>query len=244
MRYKQLGFVALSVFCLVLSGAIPAKGQDNAIQTFSKDMAWNTTYSKGMSLFNENCASCHGENGEGGVGEEAIGLPLNLQSLLTIASKGFIARTIRNGRISRGMPDFGGTLSGAEINAIATYVKGWQYEPSKPIDSGAIVGSPYEGKKWYMGICASCHGRRGEGGPQDVGGGQLLVSFSGFNAPALADSGFKKAATDGFIKATLMYGRMGTPMNSYLKGNQGTVELSEKDINNIVAYLRTMPAIE
>lgn len=233
-RFKTVALIVAFSFLLPVSTALAG-----APNTFARDTRWNDNYSKGMKLFKERCAVCHGENGEG-----KIGLPLNLQSFLTVASKDYIRKTITYGRPSRGMPEFGKLLSPDEIDAIATYVKAWQYEPSKKVEAGVVVGDPFEGAKWYKGICAGCHGRRGEGGPQIGGGGHVIASFAGFSAPALADPGFQKSATDGFIKATLMYGRVGTPMSSYLKGNQGTVELTEKDINDIVAYIRTMPAIK
>ena len=36
-----------------------------------------------------------------------------------------------------------------------------------------------------------------------------------------------------------MSGRVGTPMGAYLKGKQGFVELTEKEINDLVAYIRS-----
>jgi cytochrome c oxidase cbb3-type subunit 3 len=53
-------------------------------------------------------------------------------------------------------------------------------------------------------------------------------------APALHNPGFLSAATDAMIKATLIHGREGTPMTSFLK--QG---LKEKDIDDIVSYVRS-----
>jgi len=52
-------------------------------------------------------------------------------------------------------------------------------------------------------------------------------------APALNNSGFLASASDALIKKTLMQGREGTPMVSFLK--QG---LRERDINDIVSYVR------
>ena len=52
-------------------------------------------------------------------------------------------------------------------------------------------------------------------------------------APALNNPGFLAAASDSQIKTTLVRGREGTPMRSFLK--QG---LKERDIDDIVAYVR------
>ena len=85
----------------------------------------------------------------------------------------------------------------------------------------------------YARKCAACHGANVEGGK---GTG---VTFSRPRdlpviAPALNNTGFLSAAPDMMIKTVLMNGREGTPMPSFLK--QG---LSEKDIDDIVAYVRS-----
>ena len=244
MLLKSLKFffaVCSSIVLVFALGASQSEADDSITQTFDRDTAWNKSYSKGMALFEENCASCHGSDGKGGTGD-AIGLPLNLQSFLTVAPKEYIKKTITFGRPSRGMPSFAGDLKEGDIDAIATYVKGWQFRPTRNVSDGPINGDPFEGEKLYRGLCASCHGLNAEGGPLDTGG-SVVESFSGFSAPSLADAGFKKSATDGFVKATLVYGRQGTPMSSFIKGSQGIAELSESEIDSLVSYVRSVPSI-
>jgi len=65
-----------------------------------------------------------------------------------------------------------------------------------------------------------------------IGFGRHRPAGTFFNPNFLA--GFLAAATDGMIKATLMRGREGTPMVSFIK--QG---LKERDINDIVRYVRS-----
>ena len=67
----------------------------------------------------------------------------------------------------------------------------------------------------------------------------MTNAMAGYAGPALNNQGFLKSATDGYMKATMMQGRVGTPMGAYLKGKQGMVELTEEEINDIVAYIRT-----
>ena len=50
---------------------------------------------------------------------------------------------------------------------------------------------------------------------------------------------FLDAVSDGFIQATLVRGRPGTAMRSWARGGFGFGELSPKDINDIVAYIRS-----
>jgi cytochrome c oxidase cbb3-type subunit 3 len=53
--------------------------------------------------------------------------------------------------------------------------------------------------------------------------------------PALNNPGFLAAASDRMIKQTLLEGREGTPMISFLK-----VGLNEQDIDDIVSYIRSL----
>ncbi len=202
-------------------------------KAFERDSKWDSVYSKGSRLYLTHCAACHGKDGEGGVG-----LPLNLQSFLSVAPEGYIRRSIFYGRLPRHMLPFGIFLKKEQIEAIATYVRSWQLRDYAGIDQNRVAGSVSRGKLFFDGMCSGCHGRDGLGGPH-VGGGHVTNAMAGYAGPALNNQGFLKSATDGYIKATMMQGRVGTPMGAYLKGKQGMVELTEEEINDIVAYIRT-----
>lgn len=201
-----------------------------------RNTSWNDTYTQGMSLYEEQCAACHGRDGEGG-----IGLPLNLQSYLTISSVDYLMKTIAYGRPGRLMPPFELTLTTAQREAIAYYVKSWQMGESKEVQEGTVRGSEVNGRRLFEGICSQCHGFDGKG-QQLPAIGKVITGFTGHSAPALNNEGFLRSASDGFIKATLMYGRLGTPMTAFLKGKQGFVEITEEDIDDIVAYIRSWEA--
>ncbi|MFQ5763324.1 MAG: c-type cytochrome [Rhodospirillales bacterium] len=234
-------FAVFAVAVLLVSAFTGPRAQEQAPMSktaFARDSGWNQTYSRGRELFAENCAACHGEHGRGG-----LGLPLNLQSFLVIADTGYLVRSMQNGRPVRGMPSFKDVIEPKDIQAIAMFIKSWQYRPSLEVSAGAVKGDAKEGETLFRGLCAGCHGINGRGGPK-AGGGHVIGAVSGIGGPALADPGFLKSATDGYIKATLMYGRVGTPMGAYLKGRQGFVELLEGEIDDIVAYLRTLQTEE
>ncbi len=181
----------------------------------------------GARLYDRNCASCHGVNGKGG-----IGVPLALPSFQASVSDEYLRKTIRYGRPGRVMPSFS-SLSKEEIEAIVGHVRSWNPARRVSFSDKPVKGDPVRGKKLFAQYCAACHGANGEG---SKGTG---VTFSRprdlpIMAPALHNPGFLTAATDSMIKATLMNGREGTPMVSFLK--QG---LKEKDINDIVRYVRS-----
>ncbi len=226
-------FAAMALFLFGASASMAQNGAPVSQRVFDRDGAWNNNYSTGRALFEENCSGCHGEHGRGG-----LGLPLNLQSFLIIADTGYLMRSMRHGRPLREMPAFEKELSRAQMRAIALYIKSWQYQPSRELPAVG-KGDIAEGKALFSGLCTGCHGLGGKGGPI-AGGGHVIGAVSGIGGPALADPGFLKSATDRYIKATLMFGRVGTPMGAYLKGRQGFVELRESEIDSIVAYLRSL----
>jgi len=226
-------FASLTLLLSICPAVMAQNGTPVSQRAFDRDSGWNSSYSEGRTLFEEHCSGCHGEHGRGG-----LGLPLNLQSFLTIADTGYLVRSMRNGRPLREMPSFEKDLTPAQMRAIALYIKSWQYQPSMRLP---LVGNGDldEGKALFSGLCVGCHGIGGKGGLV-AGGGHVIGAVSGIGGPALADPGFLKSATDRYIKATLMFGRVGTPMGAYLKGRQGFVELRESEIDSIVAYLRSL----
>jgi cytochrome c oxidase cbb3-type subunit 3 len=168
-------------------------------------------------------------------GKGGVGIPLSLPAFLQSASDNYLISTIRHGRPGRVMPAFN-ILSDAQVNALVSYIRSW-LPGDAPVYSGAhIEGDKAQGKVLYAERCATCHGENGEGG---LGTG---ITFSRprnqpIMAPALRNEGFLVSAPDQMIKDTLMHGRKGTPMSSYLK-----MGLKEQDIDNIVAYVRSFEA--
>ena len=181
----------------------------------------------GEALYAQHCAACHGANGNGGVG-----VPLTLPDFQYSVTDEFLKKTIQLGRPGRVMPAFP-SLDDEDLTNLVKYIRRWA--PGKPFTypTTKITGNPQNGKKLYLQKCAACHGQHGEGGK---GTG---ITFSRprdlpIIAPALNNSGFLAATSNNIIKATLMNGREGTPMVSFLK--QG---LTEQQINDLVVYIRT-----
>ncbi len=186
----------------------------------------------GALLYAQHCATCHGENGQGGVG-----VPLALPSFLNSVDDGFLKQTIRYGRPGRVMPAFG-ALSDAQLVALVGFIRGWSGQPAPVFPESPIKGDAGHGRTLYAEHCAICHGDDGGGG-RGTG-----VTFSRpreqpIVAPALNNSGFLQAASDAMIRQTLRKGREGTPMLSFLE--QG---LSEQDIEDLVSYVRSFEGLD
>lgn len=181
----------------------------------------------GKSLYNKNCAACHGTDGKGGVG-----VPLSLPSFINSVSDEYLKRTIREGRVGRIMPAFY-KFSDAQVESIVAHVRSWTDQPAIKFNPVLIKGDKEHGKALFMQRCAQCHGEDGKGGK---GTG---VTFSRKRdlpiiAPALNNPGFLASASDTMIKNTLIHGREGSPMMPLLKDG-----LKEKDIDDIVSYIRS-----
>ena len=84
----------------------------------------------GAAIFAEECAVCHGENGEGQTGP-AVGNP----GMLAITTDSFLRYAIEHGRDGTDMPAFGEILSAHEIDSVTAYLRskatGWEVE--KPV---------------------------------------------------------------------------------------------------------------
>lgn len=79
-----------------------------------------------------NCSSCHGLNGEGGVGPA-----LNSQQFLEAATASQIERLVSVGvpgsQMSAYSQDFGGPLTSEQIKALAVYIRSWEADaPDNP----------------------------------------------------------------------------------------------------------------
>jgi cytochrome c oxidase cbb3-type subunit 3 len=183
---------------------------------------------EGAMLYRQNCAVCHGVDGDGGVG-----IPLNLPDFLAVASDDYLRNTLRDGRPGRVMPAFP-NLGDADIDAVIGHIRGWSQQDAPVYSSDSLPGNPERGKSLYDRHCTACHHEEGHGG---IGTG---VTFSRPReapviAPALDNPGFQKSVSDAMLKATLLRGREGTPMPSIK-----ALGLKEKDADDLVAYLRTL----
>ena len=90
------------------------------------------------------------------------------------------------------------------------------------------------GRDQFGRYCAACHG------PNGLGDREGLAYF----APSLNNSDFLRAASDGFLLATIARGRSGTPMRPFGVGAGGIAELDGAAINDIVSYVRSWEALD
>lgn len=176
-------------------------------------------------LFIDNCASCHGQRGEGRAAGRAPAI--GTDAFLALTSDDMLQTTIKQGRPGTDMNpmgrDSGGVLSDRLIDEIVAYLRSQQQEPRVELPEEPVEGVPERGRELYAANCAECHGLVGQG---RVG-------------PALNNEVFQASASDQYIKETIARGRPGTPMGAWGRGYGGVKELSPQEIGDIVAYIRT-----
>ncbi|HEB59007.1 MAG TPA: c-type cytochrome [Gammaproteobacteria bacterium] len=183
---------------------------------------------QGKDLYNQNCIFCHQADG---IGKPGFAPSLVNPELLSISSDRFLLSTIRDGREGTGMPPFA-HLGRKKIEAIVAFLRSHAKLPDRAAEVDAeprSQGDPRLGRFWFDQICATCHGENGDG------------YVAGGTGTAIGKEGFLSKASDGFIRETIKYGRSNTRMLGFT-GPDAMANLSDSEIDDIIAYLRTVPS--
>jgi mono/diheme cytochrome c family protein len=188
----------------------------------------------GEQLFAENCAVCHGSDGQGRVGATLSKDWPSLRPDLLVKS------TIENGVPGSPMPPWsqakGGPLTQAEIDAIVAYILTWESGGPASIPPTAtafprpvltavpnVEGDPNNGAVLFDKNCAVCHGPEGKGRV----GANLSKNWSAIR-PDLS------------LKSTIANGIPGSVMPAWSQAKGGP--LAEAEINDLVAFLLALSA--
>ncbi len=180
----------------------------------------------GEEQFIENCEVCHQADA---IGEPGVAPSLTNPELLSVASDTFFMATIRDGREDTGMPPFA-HLGRRDVRAVVAYLRAHETKPNRAAEVDAqsdAHGDPRLGKLWYDNICSTCHGLSGDG--YEAGG----------TGTAIGLPGFLNKVSDGFIRETIKEGRSNTRMRAF-QGPEGLADLSDREIDDIIVYLRTL----
>jgi cytochrome c oxidase cbb3-type subunit 3 len=177
-------------------------------------------------LYGQNCAGCHGADGQGGLAE-ALGNPV----YLAIADDATIRRVTAEGVPGTAMPAFaqqaGGLLTDAQVDII---VKGIRARWAKPDILGQAKPPPYatqaqgdpkHGENVFMVYCASCHGATGHGGGR---------------AGSIVDRSYLSLVSNQHLRTTAIVGLplLGAPD---WRGDVPGKPLADDDVTDVVAWL-------
>jgi len=176
-------------------------------------------------LYGQNCAGCHGANGEGGA---AIALASPV--FLAIADDTVIRRTAATGVPGTSMPAFaqsaGGMLTEKQIEALVRGIRSWAKPDALSIQIPPSYlargpGDPQRGADAYRIYCSSCHGPNGGGGSK---------------ASSIVDGSFLALVSDQSLRTIVIAGRpeLGAPD---WRGNVEGRPMSAQEISDVVAWL-------
>jgi mono/diheme cytochrome c family protein len=172
----------------------------------------------GKREYQNRCAPCHGESGEG----SEIAPPLAAPDNMVNKADDRVYGTLTAGVQGTAMGSFR-SLDAKTIRAVIRYVR-----TLPPVDRqrekwAAKPGDADRGATVFSASCAKCHGDKGEGR----------------EGPALASAALLGAMSDGQMAATIIRGRPGTTMPSFGRAGPDWVELSPERVQNVVAFVRT-----
>ena len=179
---------------------------------------------KGRDSFHYLCSRCHGQFGEGSTGPSILN-----PSFLLAADNHFLFRTISGGRAHTPMHGWQDavilqkSLSSADISDIIAFMRSDPGKDAGYVRAGPTTGQAEPGREIFETHCAECHGKSGEG----------------VKAPALNNQEFLNAASNGYILATVSIGREGTRMPSWGRGDEKHPELTTRQRNDLVAFIRS-----
>jgi cytochrome c oxidase cbb3-type subunit 3 len=180
-------------------------------------------------IYNGNCAGCHGANGRQGPGRV-----LNDPLYLTVSTKDNIRSIVVHGRPGTLMPAFaqsdGGQLTDKQIDAL---VNGIESDWAKPFnsrgaplpsyDEAGFTGDAAHGKKLFLKDCFACHAPGGIAG-------------------ALNDPAYLSLSSNQNLRTSIIVGRPDFPglqMPNYLMLNAGHA-LADQDIADLVSFLSSL----
>lgn len=187
---------------------------------------------RGSQLYLENCAVCHGADGQGRIGASLDGFP-------GIQVDALMSQTIREGIAGSVMPawgtSFGGPLADQDVADIVGYITevfdGTEpvaplpnYEPPDIPPLPDVTGDPSTGAVVYRLNCTACHGDQGQG----RFGKPLAKAWPGIQPEV-------------FVSQVIREGVSGTTMPAWESAQGGP--LSDDEVVDVTAYVLSLPPV-
>jgi mono/diheme cytochrome c family protein len=229
MKHSSLTFGLFLALLGLLAGlfgavkATPVRAQEGLDQE---------KLNRGARIYQENCAVCHGENGQGRVGATLDKNWPSIRPDLTV--KNVIENGISGTPMVAWSQANGGPLTEANIDDVTYYILSWQAGGPPEVDLGPtptrgptlapvpeVAGDPNLGAVLYAENCAVCHGDKGQG-----------------RVGATLDQNFPSIRPDLSVRAVIINGVEGSPMPAWGQANGGP--LSEAQIDDLTAFVLTL----
>ena len=186
-------------------------------------------------LYKDNCAGCHGENGKNGA---AIALANPVY--LAVIGESHLRDTIANGVIGGLMPGFaksaGGMLTDRQVAVLAHgIIQEWGNPnalagQNPPPWQATLPADPGHGQEAYTSFCARCHGTTGEGGPADGN-----PASRGPRLGSIVDPAYLALISNQNLRSITIAGRPDQGMPDWR--TDGTQPMTDQQLTDIIAWL-------
>jgi mono/diheme cytochrome c family protein len=185
-------------------------------------------------LYKQNCAACHGENGTQGA---AISLA-NAQ-YLSLAGEDTLLRVTAKGVPGTLMPPFaksaGGMLTDEQIHDLVDGIMHQWGKPdalagqNAPVYAATGAGDVQQGQQTFTTYCARCHGADGTG---------LTTKDAGANASrgSIVDPSYLALVSDQSLRTTTIVGLPTHGMPDW-RGDVSSHPMTDKEVTDVVAWL-------
>jgi mono/diheme cytochrome c family protein len=235
-RVPRAGSLEDAVSAIAMGGAhedMPVWGeiltdeQIDALVAYVVEAAGAPDLVAAQDLFVQNCASCHGDLGEGGLNPARAGdiiAPISTAEYLRTRDDQTLRAIIAQGQPNFGMSpfgdSFGGPLSDDQVDAIVAFMRAWEANPpvDLPPEVPEVPQPTASGREVYGQLCTQCHGDRGEGG---IG-------------TALGEQAWQSANSDSAVFDAINLGHDATAMIAW-----GEI-LTSQQIEQLVLHIRTL----
>ncbi|NNK92392.1 MAG: c-type cytochrome, partial [Acidimicrobiia bacterium] len=207
-------------------GGILTDDQVNSLVEYVLTASELPDFGEAERLYLQNCAACHGDQGEGGSNPTRAGdiiAPISTAEYLGTRDDATLRAIIAQGQPNFGMSpfedSFGGPLDSGQVDLLVDYLRAWEDDPpvELPPDVPSTPGGGANAADVWSGLCSSCHGASGEGGL-----GTTL------------DSAWQASQTDQEIFNTINLGHAATAMIAW-----GEI-LTSQQIDDLVMHIRTL----
>jgi mono/diheme cytochrome c family protein len=208
-------------------GEILTDEQIDALVAYIVEAAGAPDLVAAQALYEQNCTSCHGDLGEGGLNPARAGdiiAPISTAEYLRTRDDQTLRAIVSQGQPNFGMSpfgdSFGGPLNDEQVDAIVAFMRAWEANP--PVDLPPEVPNVPQptasGREVYAQLCSQCHGDRGQGG---IG-------------TALGEAAWQAANGDKAIFDGINLGHEATAMIAW-----GEI-LTSQQIEQLVKHIRTL----
>ena len=227
-----LSLAAVSCLSLVTFGCNGAPGRPKP----GPEVARPDSIQDFSTLYSQNCAACHGENGKQGAA-----VSLANPEYLALAGESTLLNVTAKGVSGTMMPPFsksaGGMLTDQQIQSLVHGMITHWGKPNilagqnPPSYAATTKGDAQQGQQVFTTYCARCHGADGTGPAAKDAGSKAALSHG-----SIVDPSYLALVSDQDLRTTTIIGLPGYGMPDW-RGDVPSHPMTDKEVTDVVAWL-------